>query len=109
MATVLAVGIATVDVINVVASYPVEDDEVRALSHSVRRGGNATNTLVVLSQLGHVCEWAGVWVDEPDAEIVRADLDRNRFSTGLNDPITRFWKGKFTRYFIFIEFLPSAE
>jgi ketohexokinase len=76
MATVLAVGIATVDVINTVASYPGEDDEVRALSHSVRRGGNATNTLVVLSQLGHVCEWAGVWVEEPDAEIVRADLDR---------------------------------
>jgi ketohexokinase len=81
MATVLAVGIATVDVINVVASYPGEDDEVRALSHSVRRGGNATNTLVVLSQLGHVCEWAGVWVDEPDAEIVRADLDRYGIGT----------------------------
>jgi ketohexokinase len=81
MATVLAVGIATVDVINVVASYPDEDGEVRALSHSVRRGGNATNTLVVLSQLGHVCEWAGVWVAEPDAAIVRADLDRYAIGT----------------------------
>lgn len=75
MARVLAVGIATLDFINEVASYPPEDAEVRALSHSVRRGGNATNTLVVLSQLGHSCEWAGVWVDEPEARIVRADLD----------------------------------
>ena len=89
MATVLAVGIATVDVINVVASYPGEDDEVRALSHSVRRGGNATNTLVVLSQLGHVCEWAGVWVDEPDAEIVRADLDRYAIGTRYCKRLTR--------------------
>jgi len=76
MARILAVGIATLDFINEVASYPPEDAEVRALSHSVRRGGNATNTLVVLSQLGHGCEWAGVWAEEPDARIVRADLER---------------------------------
>ena len=81
MATILAVGIATLDVINEVASYPREDAEVRALSHSVRRGGNATNTLVVLSQLGHNCEWAGVWADEPDARILRADLDRYAIQT----------------------------
>jgi ketohexokinase len=81
MATILAVGIATLDIINEVASYPREDAEVRALSHSVRRGGNATNTLVVLSQLDHACEWAGVWVDESDAEIVRADLDRYAIGT----------------------------
>jgi ketohexokinase len=81
MATILAIGIATLDLINEVASYPREDAEVRALSHSVRRGGNATNTLVVLSQLGHSCEWAGVWVDEPDAGILRADLDRYAIGT----------------------------
>jgi len=81
MARILAVGIATLDVINEVAVYPREDAEVRALSHTVRRGGNATNTLVVLSQMGHACEWAGVWVDEPDAGILRADLDRYGIGT----------------------------
>jgi ketohexokinase len=76
MACVLAVGVITLDLVHEVDHYPREDAEVRALSHSARRGGNATNTLVVLSELGHDCEWAGVWVDEPDAAILRADLDR---------------------------------
>lgn len=76
MARILAVGIATIDIINHVSYYPAEDDEVRALSQQQVRGGNATNSLVVLSQLGHQCHWAGVLIDEPDAEVVEADLKR---------------------------------
>ncbi len=76
MSRILAVGIATLDIINEVERYPHEDQEVRALTQQVRRGGNATNTLVVLSQLGHRCSWAGVLVDEPDGRRVRAELDR---------------------------------
>jgi ketohexokinase len=82
MAKVLAVGIATLDVVNEVAAYPDEDAEVRALSHSVRRGGNATNTLVVLSQLGHACAWAGMLTDEAGAETVTAELERYGIDTG---------------------------
>lgn len=74
MASILAVGIATIDIINHVSRYPAEDDEVRALSQHQARGGNATNTLVVLSQLGHRCHWSGVLIEEPDAAIVEADL-----------------------------------
>ncbi|MDY6993752.1 MAG: PfkB family carbohydrate kinase, partial [Pseudomonadota bacterium] len=33
-----------------------------------------TNTLVILSQLGHRCRWGGVWVDEADAQLILADL-----------------------------------
>jgi ketohexokinase len=77
MARVIAVGVATVDIVNEVAQYPVENAEVRALGHWVRRGGNATNTLVVLSQLGHRCEWAGVWTDGASGEVVRSDLSRH--------------------------------
>jgi len=73
---VLAVGIATLDIINHVAAYPKEDDEVRALRQGVRRGGNATNTLVVLSQLGHACHWAGTLADEPDSGPILEDLAR---------------------------------
>lgn len=76
MAHILAIGIATLDIINIVPSYPQEDDEVRALSQRVTRGGNATNTLVVLSQLGHQCHWAGVLADERDSLPIRDDLTR---------------------------------
>ncbi len=74
MAKILAVGIATLDIINTVDSYPSEDTEVRALCQRQVRGGNATNTLVVLSQLGHQCHWAGVLIDEPDSAIIQQEL-----------------------------------
>ena len=74
MARILAVGKATLDIINIVDSYPHEDQEVRAQSQLRNRGGNATNTLVVLSQLGHECSWAGTLAAEPDAEQIKADL-----------------------------------
>ncbi len=74
MARILGTGIATIDIINHVSSYPAEDDEVRALSQKQVRGGNATNTLVVLSQQGHDCHWCGVLIDEADAAIVENDL-----------------------------------
>lgn len=74
MARILAVGNATLDIINLVDHYPQEDDEVRAQSQQHCRGGNATNTLVVLSQLGHDCTWAGTLAAEPDAETIKDDL-----------------------------------
>ena len=73
---ILAVGIATLDIINHVVVYPHEDDEVRALRQSVRRGGNATNSLVVLSQLGYDCHWAGTLSDETDSRLILEDLAR---------------------------------
>ncbi|MDT8386137.1 MAG: PfkB family carbohydrate kinase [Thiogranum sp.] len=81
MAKILAVGIATLDIINEVERYPLEDQEVRALTQSVRRGGNATNTLAVLSQLGHTCHWAGVIAKEPNTALIKADLDHYRIDT----------------------------
>lgn len=81
MAKILAVGIATLDIINSVASYPAEDDEVRAVSQRLCRGGNATNSLAVLSQLGHQCHWAGVLADEPDARHIEADLDKQQIDS----------------------------
>ena len=74
MAKILAVGIATLDIINTVENYPLEDSEVRARSQRKTRGGNATNTLVVLSQLGQQCYWAGVLVDEPDSATITQEL-----------------------------------
>lgn len=91
MSRILAVGIATLDIINGVKSYPNEDDEMRAVSQRLCRGGNATNTLAVLSQLGHDCHWAGVLADEPDARHIDADLQRHRINT---EAVTRLPHGK---------------
>lgn len=74
MARILAIGIATLDIVNLVSAYPAEDSEIRALGKRVTRGGNATNTLVVLSQFGHACSWGGVLADAEDVAPIRADL-----------------------------------
>ena len=74
MARILGVGIATLDVINTVREFPPEDAEMRALSQRISRGGNATNTLVVLAQLGHECDWAGTLAREADAQHIKDDL-----------------------------------
>ncbi len=81
MARILAIGNATLDIINIVDGYPAEDMEVRATAQQVRRGGNATNTLVALSKLGHHCSWAGTLANEPDGSLIRADLARYRIDT----------------------------
>ena len=73
---VLGVGIATLDIVTEVASYPPEDSEVRALARQEHRGGNATNSLVVLSQLGRACAWAGVLADDPASALIVRDLER---------------------------------
>jgi ketohexokinase len=64
---VLGVGIATLDVVHVVDRYPTEDAEVRALDLHRRRGGNATNTLAALDQLGHGVSWAGTVADDAES------------------------------------------
>ncbi|WP_455201558.1 PfkB family carbohydrate kinase [Kaarinaea lacus] len=76
MATIIGVGIAAVDIINITDGYPAEDEEVRALNQSIRRGGNVTNTLVVLSQLGHECVWLGTLADDINSQIITADLKK---------------------------------
>lgn len=77
MARILAVGIATLDIINLVSEYPEEDEKIRILEQQIRCGGNAANTLTVLSQLGHQCSWAGVLADGPEAQVIRSTLARH--------------------------------
>ncbi len=74
---ILGIGIATLDIINTVDDYPVEDSEVRALSQEQRRGGNATNTLTILAQQGHQCSWAGILASEPNTQYIIDDLEGN--------------------------------
>jgi len=74
---ILGVGIATVDIVNLVTVYPAEDSEVRALDQRIVRGGNVANTLSVLRQLGHPCAWAGTLADDAGGALIAADLDRD--------------------------------
>ena len=97
MARILAIGIATLDIINLVDDYPAEDSEVRALSQYQTRGGNATNTLTILSQFDHSCHWAGVLIDEPDSQLILNDLEHYQINIAA---CTRLPKGKMPTSYI---------
>ncbi|WP_373508319.1 PfkB family carbohydrate kinase [Thiocapsa sp.] len=70
----LGVGIAVLDLVDEVAAYPAEDEEVRALARRRVLGGNVANSLAVLSQLGHACRWVGTLGEDPAADLILADL-----------------------------------
>lgn len=78
---ILGVGVATVDIVNEVDSYPAENSETRSRSQRITRGGNATNTLVTLSRLGHECHWAGTLGGDLQGELVMHALARHRIGT----------------------------
>src|SRR3569623_518989 len=99
MARILGIGIATLDIINHVEGYPAEDSEVRALAQRISRGGNCTNTLVVLSQLGHRCGWGGVLAEESDAARITADLDSYHIDLA---PVRRIARGKMPTSYIIV-------
>jgi ketohexokinase len=82
MANLLGIGNATLDIIHLVDSYPNENDEIRCRRRYIRRGGNAANTLVVLSQLGVTCSWAGTLVDNEEGALIRNDLVLHGVDTG---------------------------
>lgn len=77
MANVLLVGIATLDIIYSLDHYPQEDAEVRAQGLRMSRGGNAANTAVVLSQLGHQCTFLGIMADAPETAIIEQDFNNH--------------------------------
>ncbi|MGB5443642.1 MAG: PfkB family carbohydrate kinase [Gammaproteobacteria bacterium] len=82
MAKLLGIGNATLDIIHLVDGYPDENHEMRCRARHVRRGGNTANTLVVLSQLGIACSWAGTLVDNKDGALIRDDLLAHDIDTG---------------------------
>ena len=81
MSQILAVGVATLDIINLVDHYPLEDEKIRTLSSQQQRGGNATNTLVILSQLGHQCSFAGVLANPATSSVIVNDLKLYQINT----------------------------
>ncbi len=76
MAVILAVGVATLDIVCLLEDYPAEDAKLRALASRRVRGGNAANTLSVLARLGHRTRWAGSLARDAAAAEIVADLER---------------------------------
>ncbi|RMH14978.1 MAG: hypothetical protein D6698_11910 [Gammaproteobacteria bacterium] len=89
MARILAVGVAVIDVIMDVPAFPQEDSELRATHHLTRVGGNATNTLTVLSQLDHQCHWAGTLADDSSCFHIRQHFDRMGINSSLAQVCTQ--------------------
>ncbi len=83
MSRILTVGIATLDIINMVDHYPVEDEEMRALAQRVECGGNAANTASILAQYGHQVEFAGSLAHEPDGHRIEQELITRHVTTGF--------------------------
>ena len=81
MSHILLVGVATLDIINIVDHYPVEDEEIRALSQRIECGGNAANTASILAQYGHKIEFAGTLADEPDGHSIQNQLIARHVAT----------------------------
>ncbi|MFQ5469853.1 MAG: PfkB family carbohydrate kinase [Gammaproteobacteria bacterium] len=77
MSSVLGIGVATLDIVLSVDHYPEEDEKFRAQYRRVNRGGNVTNTLSILSRLGHQCFWGGTLADDLEANHIKEDLDRH--------------------------------
>ncbi|MCG8426493.1 MAG: PfkB family carbohydrate kinase [Chromatiales bacterium] len=71
---VLVVGVATLDIINLVDAYPAEDEKIRVSGQWRQIGGNAANTARVLQQLGHRSYWAGVMAVDDEATLIRRSL-----------------------------------
>ncbi|MDH5765440.1 MAG: PfkB family carbohydrate kinase [Gammaproteobacteria bacterium] len=77
MANILLTGIVTLDIINHLQNYPEEDCEARALAQDFRRGGNASNTATILSQLNHNCTLAANITDDGSGSFLLDDLHNN--------------------------------
>ncbi len=83
MSHFLTVGIATLDIINIVDHYPTEDEEMRALEQRIETGGNAANTASILAQYGHKVDFAGTLAHEPDGYRIEQALKAKQVSTGF--------------------------
>ena len=74
MASILGIGIATLDIINEVEHYPQEDSEQRAVAQRQRTGGNVCNTLSVLRQFDHACALAAVLTSDADGLLIQEKI-----------------------------------
>ncbi len=94
---VLVVGVATLDWVMELASYPPEDTESRAAAARVEAGGNAANLARVLAVLGHHAHLAAVFAQGPEGRRVASALKAARVDLGVAvwregaQPVSHVW------------------
>ena len=72
---ILCMGLLCLDNVYVLPEYPVEDADVRALSQTKSRGGNASTNTAILAQLGwENVEFLGSVGDSMDSDFCLDDL-----------------------------------
>lgn len=74
MARILLVGTATLDLVFELDHHPGADEEMRAQMLRACRGGNAANTAVVLSRLGHQAEFFGTLARSAETAVIESDF-----------------------------------
>lgn len=84
MSHILLTGIVVLDIINHLDSYPKEDSEVRAIKQQSRRGGNASNTATILSQLNHNCILAASLSNDSSGQFLRKDIEDNGIQLAIS-------------------------
>ena len=81
--SMLLVGNCVIDDIYRLPGYPAEDDEIRALSHQRRLGGNASNSAQTLAALGHPVSLAVSMANDELAHWALDKLEQAGIDTGL--------------------------
>ncbi|KAK3925854.1 Ketohexokinase [Frankliniella fusca] len=74
---ILVVGYSCFDLIFSAPRFPEEDSMSRAVDYHKRRGGNASNSSTVLSQLGAKPEILAVMTDDEYGKFIQDDLKKN--------------------------------
>ncbi|XP_017793023.1 PREDICTED: ketohexokinase-like isoform X2 [Habropoda laboriosa] len=74
---ILCVGLTCLDIVQTCKQYPAEDSDQRSVEYRWQRGGNASNTCTVLSQLGSSCEFFGTLSAEEHLNFLRNDMQKN--------------------------------
>ncbi|OAD52991.1 Ketohexokinase [Eufriesea mexicana] len=71
---ILCVGLACLDIVQTCKQFPTEDSDQRSVECRWQRGGNASNTCTVLSQLGSSCEFFGTLSAEEHLNFLQNDM-----------------------------------
>ncbi|KAK9296499.1 hypothetical protein QLX08_009541 [Tetragonisca angustula] len=71
---ILCVGLTCLDIVQTCKQYPAEDSDQRSVDCRWQRGGNASNTCTVLSQLGSSCEFFGTLSAEEHLSFLQNDM-----------------------------------
>lgn len=80
MKSILCVGTASLDLVNICEGFPVEGKRTNAAGHYWTRGGNAANTATVLALLGARGEYFGTLVKNNWTKFLQSDFKRNGVS-----------------------------